>query len=83
MARYLLHIIISFDQFVCTLIGGWPDETISSYAYRLDVEDKLGGRIFRPLIDLLFAILLNDINHCENAWFNETNRSQLPESFRQ
>lgn len=28
--KYIFNILISFDQFVNTLAGGYPDETISS-----------------------------------------------------
>ena len=31
-------ILIALDQLLNTLTGGWPDETMSSRAYRLAVE---------------------------------------------
>lgn len=35
MARYLKNILVSLDQLANTIIGGNPDETLSSRAYKL------------------------------------------------
>ena len=33
--------LIAVDQLLNTLLGGWPDETMSSWAYRLTVEGTM------------------------------------------
>ena len=43
-----------------------PGETISSAAYNGEQTGKIFGRIFRPLIDLLFRPF--EKNHCRSAW---------------
>lgn len=46
ISRYFWNILISIDQFVNTLCGGDPDETISSRLgkWALDGENKRGIR---------------------------------------
>ena len=48
MTRYLIHLLIALDCVGTALLGGWPGETLSSYAYRLDQQGKPGGRLCRP-----------------------------------
>jgi len=40
MARYLNHLFIALDQCCTALLGGWPDETLSSCAYRLQQQGR-------------------------------------------
>ena len=54
MLKYLLNILIALDQVGTALLGGWPDETMSSYAYRLDFMGRPWGKVTRPIIDFLF-----------------------------
>lgn len=66
--RYLLNILISIDQFGNTLLGGDPDETISSRLGKL--KSRNGGRIpwTRPLSKLIDWILDKiDPNHSTKA----------------
>lgn len=79
---YLLNILIALDQLGTALVGGWPDETLSSYAYRLEQQGKLGGRMFRPLIDWLFAWQGIPNGHCWLAWRQERIRDQFPPELR-
>lgn len=79
MARYLINILIGLDQLLTALLGGWPDETISSYAYRLENKGRLFGRWFRPLID---AIFFWQKDHCRRSWQAEAQRRQFPPSLR-
>ena len=77
---YPIRILIAIDQLFTALLGGWPDETLSSYAWRLERQGKPAGRIFRPLIDWLFA--WEGPNHCERAAMYERMRVQLPPDLR-
>ncbi len=78
MYTYFIHILIAFDQLITTLVGGFPDETLSSYAYRLNLQNKLGGKIFMPIIDWLFR----NPNHCKESYTEEVLRLQYPPELR-
>lgn len=62
ITKYLKNILISFDQFINTLAGGDPDETISS---RLGRNYK--GTILERFVDWLFKWQGHEQGHCENA----------------
>ena len=76
---YLHRVIIAIDQFGTALIGGYPGETMSSYAYRLDRQGKIGGRIFRPAIDALFFW---QHLHCRDSYLGMLARLNLPPELR-
>lgn len=70
--KYLVRLGIGFDQFVNTIFGGDPDETISARAWRQRNKKRWG--IMRVLIDTLFFW---QKNHCYKAYLQEFDRSQL------
>jgi len=80
--RYFINVAIAIDQLATALIGGFPDESLSSYAYRLDKKGRLAGRIFRPLIDAMFLWQGYDLGHCHAAYMEERMRYQLPAELR-
>jgi hypothetical protein len=80
--NYLLNVIIGFDQLITTLIGGYPDETLSSYAWRMDIKGKKLGRFFRQLIDFLFSWQNIPEGHCYAAMMEEKTRKQVPPELR-
>ena len=82
LKRYFLHVLIGLNQLAVTLLGGWPDETLSSYAYRLDTQNKWAGRLFRPIIDLLFRWQGHERGHCFAAHLEELQRRQMPPELR-
>lgn len=71
---YLKQNAICLDQLGNTLLGGWADETLSSRAYRADVDGRIFGKIFRPLIDLLFFF---EKDHCRQAFLMEFHRGNF------
>ena len=84
MKRRLLNILIALDQLVYVLLTlghGSPDETLSAAAYRLWIRDQIGGRWFKPAIDLLFLPLQRD--HCRHAYRAEMERRHLPGGYTQ
>jgi hypothetical protein len=81
MNNYFIRILIGLDQLITTIVGGYPDETISSYMYRLDKQNKIAGRVFRPMIDSLFRIFRQH-NHCFNSYEEERLRLQMPPMLR-
>lgn len=38
MKTYLLHLGVALTQLLNTLLGGWPDESLSSRLYRLEQQ---------------------------------------------
>ena len=68
MSNYILRVLIAFDQLVNALIGGNPDETLSSAAYRAEKAGGLWG-FWRPVIDFIFQPLQS--NDCFNAYLAE------------
>lgn len=76
MRRYLLNILIAFDQLVNTILTGYPDETLSARAYRLDIERN--RKWPRVIIDGLFFW---QNGHCEQAYIAELNRLHISEKY--
>ena len=79
---YLINLLLAIDCLGTAIIGGFYGETLSSYAWRLDQQGKLGGRIFRPLIDWLFAWQKHPRGHCYYAWQDLKARNNMPPELR-
>jgi hypothetical protein len=74
--------MIAVDQLLYSIITlGYasPIETMSAAAYRLEQEGKLAGKVFRPLIDLVFWF---DPLHCHVSWLNLKQLTYLPEGYQ-
>lgn len=79
----LHNIGVSLDQTIfCLLTLGksMPDETASAAAYRTEQKGRLLGKIFRPIIDVLFFW---QHEHCKTAFESELQRKQLPSEYQQ
>lgn len=77
MYSYLLSVAISFDQLLNTFAFGYPDETISSRAYRL--RDKLFWKILMKIIDTIFFWdKKENMRHCQLAYNSEVNKKHSP-----
>lgn len=82
MTRRALNLLIALDQLawvILTLGHGHPDETISAALYRMELEGKRAGKLFRPVVDALFWF---DPEHCFKAWRSEITKHQLPRAYR-
>ena len=71
--RYLLNTLIWLDQGANTILGGWPDETLSAYAWR-----QQDWR-YKAINTLFFW----QDNHCRAAYESEKRRHQLPPEYRE
>lgn len=72
-------LLIALDQFINALLGGWPDETVSSRAWRWELA---GVRSWpRKFIDAL-AMLFGDRDHCRQSFESERQGRQLPPELR-
>lgn len=79
MKQYLLNVAIAVDQTLNALRGGSPDETLSAAAWRTEQKGRWLGWVFRPLIDLLFALFEKD--HCRKSFESERNGRHLPKEY--
>lgn len=71
-------VLIALDQLINALAGGWPDETISSRAWRWELA---GVRSWpRVMIDRLFFW---EREHCRESYESERTGRQLPPELRQ
>lgn len=61
VGRYLWRILISLDQLANTLLGGDPDETVSSRLSRAMDRGSRVGAVGCAILDRL------DPKHCERA----------------
>ena len=70
-------VAIAVDQLFNALFNGWPDETLSSRAFR---DDRDGVRHWpRKLIDALFGW---QREHCKESYKSEVLRRQSPPETR-
>lgn len=82
--RYVKNLLVSIDQLINTIIGGWPDETLSARAYRLSESSKWWRRA-----EIVINILFLNPRHCQHAFEREidlpkdyfTNSSDSPEFY--
>jgi len=86
LKAYFVQCFIAFDQLVNALIPpldgtiSYADETLSARCYRAHRDGKILGRMFMPVIDLLF--FWQGQNHCRNAYIKEFERKNHPEEYR-
>lgn len=78
---YWKNLLIAHDQLCNAIAGGWPDETISSRAFRWSRD---GVRQWpRRLIDALFFWdKKGSVRHCELSYNSEQLRLQCPPELR-
>lgn len=76
---WLKALLIALDQFINALLGGWPDETLSSRCWRWE---QAGVRSWpRKVLDGV-ARLLGDREHCRQSFESERQGRQLPPELR-
>jgi hypothetical protein len=80
--RWLLQVLIALDQLGTALVGGWADETMSSYSWRMERAGKPWGRFWRPVVDWLALRVFGQSQHCLKAYMQERTRGQMPPEFR-
>ena len=74
---YSKRMLIAIDQLINALLGGWPDETLSSRCYRWARD---GVRDWpRRFID---GLPFWKAGHCQRAYEGERKRLQCPPELR-
>lgn len=76
---YSKAVLIALDQALNAIGGGWPDETLSSRAWRWHVD---GVRHWPCQVIDHAAALFGDANHCEDSFKSERLGRQLPPEAR-
>lgn len=79
LRRWLKQVLIALDQALNALLGGWPDETLSSRCWRL--RHLPGWGTARRVLDFV-AGLLGDKDHCRASYDSEWLRLQCPPELR-
>ena len=77
--RYQWHVevLLALDCLLNAVLRGWHHETLSSRAWRAWSNRKVFGRIFRPLIDVLFIWQSGRMDHCKRHHEAEVARAAL------
>lgn len=78
-SSYLHNLLVACDQLMNAIMGGWPDETLSSRCWRWHVD----GVRHWPCrwLDRL-AALFGDKEHCKASYESEKLRRQCPPELR-
>ena len=71
--------LVGLDQWLAGIITGWPDATLSAWAYCWERDGQC--KWLRPLIDGV-ALVFKDKNHCRESYRSEWQGTQLPECFK-
>ena len=77
---YVKAIFIALDQLVNAIFLGWPDETLSSRAYRWDVANIRHWP--RRVLDWVAWHIFRDRDHCFQSFQSERLGRQLPPEAR-
>ena len=64
LAQYLINIAVSVDQFFNVLLGGDPDETISSRLGKWTLDSEIDSTRRRIAYGVCRALHWIDKNHC-------------------
>lgn len=78
---YTMNNLIALDQQLNALLGGSPDETLSSRTYRRSQSNQ-GWRVAEKVIDILFFFDKgkNGEGHCELAYLVEMAHGHMPKA---
>jgi hypothetical protein len=81
---YLFNIFVALSQLGNTILGGYPDESMSARAWRTSSHGKWPGVLTKPLIDFVFRVVTlgRDKQHCKDAYESEVSRRQFPEHYK-
>ena len=76
---YVWHIqcLMALDCLLNALLRGWHHETMSSRSWRAWVLGRVFGRIFKPVIDAMFAWQRHLEGHCKAHHESEVARAEL------
>jgi hypothetical protein len=75
VGQYLFNIALGFDQFINVLLFGSPDESISGRLGRAAASGRPKPYVnaIRCFVDVIFAVVFGDKNHCRSSIEPEEN----------
>lgn len=73
---YCKRVLIAIDQLCNAVIGGSPDETMSSRVWRNSLKGYWYAKVGVKILDAVFS-LFGDKDHCRVSYENEMTRKQL------
>ena len=79
MPGYAYKLLVACDQLLNALLGGWPDETLSSRCWRWHVA---GVRSWPCRCLDRLAALFGDREHCRKSYESERTGRQMPPELR-
>lgn len=79
---YAYRVLVGCDQLANAIFGGYPDETLSSRAYRKARLAKSPLKRWIVLYHLINTLFFWMRDHCEHAYLTERHRKQYPPSLR-
>ena len=79
LKQYFWNLLLGFDQLFNVLLGGLPDEIISSRCHR---KAKAGQWFWKFLSKIVDKIFFWDKRHCLESFENEKRGEHLPEELR-
>lgn len=79
LKQYVKNVLIALDQLINTVIGGRPDETMSSRCYR-NAQKYWYARGGQIVLDFIFRPWGK--NHCYESYMSEVNRNHLGSDFK-
>ena len=74
MARYFYNLCVAFDQLANVICAGYPDETLSSRAYRQSKNSLFWCCVMHCINALFF-----NKSHCHDAFYKEID---LPKEYK-
>lgn len=77
MKQYLINLVFTIDQFLSTILGGHPDDTVSQRLGRASLAGNEAAEPFRMAVDLLAFVVSGEINHCVNSLSGKTMAKEI------
>ncbi|MRN38921.1 hypothetical protein CRG49_001925 [Neisseria sp. N95_16] len=75
--HYIRFTAIGFDQFINTLLGGYPDETLSARVYRNAIKPD-SAKSWLMAMAVINKLFFWQANHCRGAYNQERERNHSP-----
>ena len=69
------EVFLALDCLLNALLRGWHHETLSARSWRAYAKRLVFGRIFRPVIDVLFRWQRRPGGHCQFHYLAEVARA--------
>ena len=78
MMQYLINLFFAIDQFVSTVLGGHPDDTVSQ---RLGRAKASGGGalvlVAAKTLDMVIYVLFGEANHCDRSLVGKSSAREI------